>query len=474
MPDTSPPAKRRCARPGGAAKPIMGNAHGRVQSCCVETTEEVEFASSRRFDDCLLAGIDSASSTGTTASTASPRSSTSISSSRHLVINMDINKTVIMTDSTTGKSAEAVVNEELSSASWGTEVDGRWRLVVPEPSIHRPQGHGDSLVTYADWVAKALPSSDQKDARRRLKATFTAADQPGAGLSALASQLRKELTMPDGSEVRLIPAFFELLIFLKQSGRSFTVCFRTFGEDLDKVAKELTQFCEGRHPLFPGFVMDGSDGDADYRLTVPDPERCGTFFREKDGKMSLVMGTVEQPGEGQYKSVKDRTLGFFGRFPGVRLYEGLDVVSSFLSTRCASPGSFGLRDHYAHWKANGQVSEAGKVFCFDHERGSPYHNMFFDDNVDFTDFKIVCPIYIKQPDRRFPVLALMQSHVCKAEPLLAIRDRQYFINELQRLEEGYERRLRARERWTKACHSVRAIGRWSKLASCRKLEACKP
>mmetsp|Transcript_25275 Transcript_25275/g.50647 ORF Transcript_25275/g.50647 Transcript_25275/m.50647 type:complete len:242 (-) Transcript_25275:46-771(-) len=233
------------------------------------------------------------------------------------------------------------------------------------------------------------------------------------------------------------------------------------------VANELTQFCEGRHPMFPGVVMDGSDGDTDYRLNLSDPEQCGTFYRDEAGQLSLLMGTVEQPGEGAYKDVKEKNLDFFKRFPDVKAFVGVEDVCDYMSRKCSCPGSLALRDHYAYWKASGMVSEAGKAFFFDLRRCSAQHAVFFDDNLDYDNLKIICPIDLQQRIERSSALALLRSHVCKTEPLMAIKDRRYFVTELERLEVGYERRLRARERLLKVMHGVRASLRWRALCSRR-------
>lgn len=37
-------------------------------------------------------------------------------------------------------------------------------------------------------------------------------------------------------------------------------------DTFSKLAEHFDRFCRGRHPLFPGFVMDGSDGGPDYRV----------------------------------------------------------------------------------------------------------------------------------------------------------------------------------------------------------------
>ena len=112
--------------------------------------------------------------------------------------------------------------------------------------------------------------------------------------------MRKELVLPNGSDCKLIPSFFDLLVHLKRSGRSFTVCFRTFGEDLPSVAEDYNNFCEGKHPLYPDVRMDGSDGSPDYRFSVTDGSKtCGTFHRD-DNTISLILGTLEQAGEGEF------------------------------------------------------------------------------------------------------------------------------------------------------------------------------
>ena len=72
--------------------------------------------------------------------------------------------------------------------------------------------------------------------------------------------------------------------------------------------------------------MDGSDGEPDYRFHMGHPERYGNFhvasqpiseFRssrglfgrvrevsKEDEELHLVLGTIEQPGEGRYKERK--------------------------------------------------------------------------------------------------------------------------------------------------------------------------
>merc|ERR1712039_271969 len=46
--------------------------------------------------------------------------------------------------------------------------------------------------------------------------------------------------------------------------------------------------------------------------------------------------------------------------------------------------------------------------------------------------------------RRRAPMDLLQSHVCRVDPIQAITNRNYFINQLRRLEEGLDRKLQAR------------------------------
>ena len=93
---------------------------------------------------------------------------------------------------------------------------------------------------------------------------------------------------------RILPSFFELLLHLQRQRRHFTVVFRTFGSDLPDVIEELNAFCTGQHPLYPGVLMDGSDGLTDLRLSIPGSS--GVFFRSGVAGSSshLLIGAPEK------------------------------------------------------------------------------------------------------------------------------------------------------------------------------------
>lgn len=386
-------------------------------------------------------------------------------STRHLVINMDINRTIIMTDATGGKTMEMIINETLAHAAWGeASADGEsWVLRINEPSVLRPGRESDAdhrrnlsgarrrgswathLISYSEWLERSMPGAKNRKKRQSVMATFTEPGQPGEALASYRVRALEELRYADGSDVRIIPAFFELLLWLKREKRSFSICFRTFGEDLGDVADELTSFCEGRHPLFPNVCMDGSDGEPDYRFSVQDKESCGTFFRDKEC-ISLIMGTTEQPGEGKYRDAEDRSLEFFKLFPGVRIIKGLSAVQQYWRAKVSCCKTFGIRDYFQYWKSVGMTSDGGKLFFYYPSRYTQQHQIFFDDNIHYDDFFIVQPVNLEEVrQHNFPA-RLLNTHVCRAEPLESIFDRHYFIKHIVRLERGYEQKLIVREK----------------------------
>eukprot|EP00929_Paragymnodinium_shiwhaense_P004058 TRINITY_DN10478_c0_g1_i1.p1 TRINITY_DN10478_c0_g1~~TRINITY_DN10478_c0_g1_i1.p1 ORF type:complete len:591 (-),score=154.96 TRINITY_DN10478_c0_g1_i1:102-1874(-) len=380
---------------------------------------------------------------------------------RHLVINMDINKTIIMADTVSGKTVEATMNELVSGASWGMEQEGLWVLCSEELMTHRPrrQDPDIEMLSYSEWLERVHPGKDNRKKRNKLKCSFTEPGQPGERMAAHVPVLLEQLRQPDGSYVRVIPQFFELLKTLKEEKRSFSLCFRTFGEDLFDVAGELNAFCEGRHPLYPSVRMDGSDGQPDYRLHREDPSSYGSFHISPDGYTSLILGTIEQPGEGEYRKVADKSITFYDGFPGVhKIISGFDAVRDFLVEKTSECRTCGFRDYFAYWQQHDNTADGGKMFLFNPRRSTKRHEVFFDDNIRFSDAHIVRPINLQAPDRKVWVTPLLRKHLCRVEAIECIYDKHYFVKHLQTLEEIYEIGLRARERFQ---------GSWQKVTRTR-------
>ena len=110
----------------------------------------------------------------------------------------------------------------------------------------------------------------------------------------------------EGEHCLLLPSFLALLRQLKRDGRSFSVCFRTFGRDLGRLESEYNALCTDTHPLFPAeegappLKMDGSDGAPDMRMDLSgNGTSCGAFFRASSGTpeedVKLAFGVIQRP-----------------------------------------------------------------------------------------------------------------------------------------------------------------------------------
>ncbi|CAL1167788.1 unnamed protein product [Cladocopium goreaui] len=390
----------------------------------------------------------------------------------HLVLNFDVNNTVVMLDSATGADSKGLIAMVLSNSAWGSiELDAEgqpisWSCQWSELTTEKPMA---GLQTYTEFVVLKNPFPDKKDyadkaafraaneevkkQRRRDLWAFTDPGMPGEVFHQDLALLQSRLMLPEslhgsqaakdagltGEAVQLLPSFLHFLRCsaeswsypkksqrqsgekylgeLKRRGRSFTLIFRTFGSDLPKLQKEIEALCEGWHPLFSKediVVLDGSDGCPDYRMRFDTTESCGTFFRNpaQDDFMALIMGSIEQP-----DSI-EKGLDFYDDKQDVQIHEG--------------------------WAAAGS-SRGGKPF-FLGRMDPAEHCIFFDDHITPLDPKIVDPVDAHLWPRRFSSAQLFGVHLVQAQPLLSIRDRDYFVKCFEQCEAARAAKL---ERWHK-------------------------
>jgi hypothetical protein len=374
---------------------------------------------------------------------------------RHLVINMDVNKTILMRDKATGKNVTDIVNEVLSDSAWGTVQEGRWILCSKEPTARRPEPDesGHTIVSYNEFLSTEFPGAKNKKLRNQYACKFTDEGEPGQEIASYTTWLAENLKDSNGTPVTLIPAFFELLIELKKQNRSFTLCFRTFGDDLPDAVEELNTFCEGNHPNYPGFRMDGSDGSPDYRVKPEDPETCGIFYRDAE-HLALAMGTWKSP-----EREKMPSIHFYDDIPGVVMHKALgdSELYELLRAKCSKPGTLALRDYFPYWKSKEMSAEGGKILYYELAAHSDTHFLFFDDNIRYSNAYIVDARPTRDNGRVPFIASLLQSHICRAEPLESIMSKDYFIKHVARLEDGYERKLKARSRLKRVLRLVKTL-----------------
>lgn len=345
----------------------------------------------------------------------------------HLVLYFDVNNTVLVADRVTGGAAEDLFSTTLAGNTWGLRTrrhsgEDVWVQVCPEPSVSQPwQG----LISYTEFVVQSLPlpvggtreeTEAVADTRRKLLRAFCRSGEPGAAMRPHAEKLRDKLAE---NPCKLLPSFYFLLQELKRRGRSFSVVFRTFGTDMDEsIEGEFNEFCQGRHPLFPMLVLDGSDGLADHRMDLNDASSTGTFIRNgaDAADIALAWGTREQPVE------------------GVPVVQGIAAAAESLEERLArSSRTVVLRDDYAAWSRMKFAHAGGKPLFLRIEDASTFP-VFFDDHARPVNPSIIDPIDVRTFPRRPPMAQVYDVHIVRAAPLVSITELGYFRDELERCE----------------------------------------
>ncbi|KAI9912524.1 hypothetical protein PsorP6_006510 [Peronosclerospora sorghi] len=389
----------------------------------------------------------------------------------HVLLYFDVNKvcrrfrcfllhstdtTVIMHDPVQGKTLPHIVNDLLTERSFGyLDSKSNW-IWDGEKALCENRERRDGYISYGSYLRDTFPLSDDvevakknKYMRKILRQHFTFEGNPGEGLATEYHTLLQHLRLPDtaASDAQLeavglhkspfffiVPAFFKLLQYLQQHDVSFNLIFRTFGDDLHRVAQEFNCFCEGNHPFFRlSKPMDGSDGSVDRRMhldritngVVP---RFGTFLRTKD-MTALVMGTFKQP-----KAVDDGDplTSYASQTESVHIVQELPEIHDFLARRWrASQATLALRDFYPYWFINREDATAGKLLTIDStDAADNVHAMFFDDNILPHDAHIVDTRLVRN-NCTVTFEETCELHLMRVEPLDVIQCHAYFINRFE-------------------------------------------
>uniref|UniRef100_A0A8D3CL96 Si:dkey-32e6.3 n=1 Tax=Scophthalmus maximus TaxID=52904 RepID=A0A8D3CL96_SCOMX len=181
---------------------------------------------------------------------------------RKLVLHLDLNNTILVSDAITGQGTVAALDYFLTTVTWG-----------------KMGKHGNGTRT----------ASHTHTRHNRTRDLFSSCSVGHNSYSELSVK---------GEDGRLyhwiLPSFFQLLKDLVQDGREFAIVFRTFGSDLPRALRAVSRALnEGAHPLFPDL--------ADLKISVnmsPGKIRCS--------KRGIVLSRVED-----HVSTRDGERGLY-------------------------------------------------------------------------------------------------------------------------------------------------------------------
>jgi hypothetical protein len=272
-----------------------------------------------------------------------------------IILNMDINKTIILSDAVQGLTMHDTINKKFAESKL----------------VNDTQTYSDFIkeqienVTLDDKDFERQVNGELKHLRDRLFFTFTNQGHPGEGHQ---EEFQKclEQSKNDTKHGFTITRWFLLLITkLQTSNVNFKLVFRTFGTDGDDIIKEWNRICEGQHPDFPNLKDD--------KLKV---KSKGCFHRT--GAHGIETHGTETHGTEHYTThlmLDDNTDPdhLAGNY-----ITGLPKITEFIKSQ---DGNMLIRDHYKYWNDSYRQYEYGKpVYLTD-----GVDQYFFDDNINLSD-----------------------------------------------------------------------------------------
>ncbi|XP_013871729.1 uncharacterized protein si:dkey-32e6.3 [Austrofundulus limnaeus] len=325
---------------------------------------------------------------------------------KKLVLHVDLNNTILVSDAVTGQGTLAALDSFLTGVTWGKmSRHGKWEWLSDAPSLHPPSGDAVSYYTQFGRVA-GFTSLAGRRFRGVLKEHLELLRWP-EGIKG-----DKDLAVR-GEDGRLyhwiLPSFFQLLRDLTREGFQFAVLFRTFGTDLPRVLRGVSRaVSDGAHPLFP----DLPELKLSVNLT-PGKIRCS--------KKNTVLSRAEER-----VSSQDGERG---------LYQYMSSVQ----------GLGGFQDHFGWWASNTFSIRGGKPMWIDPFDQHVQH-IFIDDNIRQNDEDtIVNPKVFLDPggsdSRTASTFELYDITLVQTDLLRAISDQSYFTQRVYMCMENYERNL---------------------------------
>ena len=390
----------------------------------------------------------------------------------HLVLNFDINKTVILKDKTKNYDFERCVKSCIVDYAWGTfnESTKEWTLTENYFSYKKPRPELMNYYKYIKIMHKTkteeeIPDREErfkknqeiKATKDRLSLEFMNKGQPGEKLKDLYNDYLKKVKIPkdimneinkensiyssfykdlyENDFIFLFPSLFRTMIELQSQNRIFTIIFRTFGLDFNEVSKEFNDFCEGKHPLFKNSKInfDGENCSKDYRIKE---KNIGIIYRfdEDINNIYLVLGCLRRNFE---IKTPDGLISFYNdriKKGEVNIIKGGKEIFEFINKNSTEGkiNSLCINDHYDTWYRFDKKSTCGKPMLID-PNNKDIEVFFFDDHITLNDENIVDCRDINT-GKSIEDKTIKDKYLIRVDTLKAAEDENYFIDLIKRAE----------------------------------------
>jgi len=343
----------------------------------------------------------------------------------HLVLHFDINETILVGDVAGGDTREDCLNKILAKSAFvhlssnednniHTCDDNDTRQCVPtkwwDGTPICSDNHEDGpppLYTGWDWPPNTCPyyrTAYKKKAKR-----FTLED--GACYRPLYHHMDSLLCHQDDKESpwnHLLPAFFHTLDTLHSLEVDYTLILRTFGSDLKDVAQAISDFSQGKHPLFPDFK------DPTLQLDSPEHLYRGRWGTNEKGKPMYTLKNYDSP--------------------EIEVARGDEQVLEVLQGKRHDPTHriLGIQDDYETWAANDCNPLFGKPVWISSKE---FHHLMLDDNIhnDASDGIVAIRVLDTEEPRSLSgseILQLHGKHLVRVPTILPILNQNWFLEQI--------------------------------------------
>ncbi|CAG9580763.1 conserved hypothetical protein [Leishmania major strain Friedlin] len=368
-------------------------------------------------------------------------------SKKHLVIHMDINKTIIQVDQAGGRTMDDVLNSNVAANTFGLvdPTDNKWRplyCTADAPAVP-PDTHSGPIMSYEAYIdslhcappgMQELPKAERdavwksvSNLRRQATRKFTFPGEVGESYAPLVDLQRQHLQHSDGYYI--IPAFFHMVNTLSELNLRFTLIFRTFGSDLNTVLQEWRSFILGTHACKPsGPVLQ------ELKENYIEP-LSGSFFRQADDVYICYGPRVSLSSylnSGFEETDPAKVLEYLHQVPGcTSAYRTsfADLKDHLVEYFARSKNIGGLVDYYPSWAQAAEHRTGGKVFPISQNDPS-YYFVFFDDNIFLGDEHSIVDVREADGAKSVVDAEVERKYCVPVNAFRAIVDKEYFVNEL--------------------------------------------
>ena len=304
-----------------------------------------------------------------------------------LILHFDVNATIIITDPAARLSLDDAIEKALQQPDWDASTIYSARGQCTTSGITK-----ETLLQALKWP-EGIGTNDK---------------------------------LCNGQYHFIFPSFFNTVTELLKANRTFTIIFRTFGSDLDRISNAMNEFASGNHPQYKydgceelhiSRVWKGSYGDGRYP-----PEGGNKITRKSEAHYTLTSRD-----ENNCTTTLDKE----------------EDIGNVFESRTSPRSAVACQDDHEWWKFHKKIPSSGKPMWIT-ENDENVQHIFFDDCIRKSAVdSIVAVRHRKSAGDEFQfmsgeeIINLHGCHTVRVQTIDAIMDHDYFMHEIKECEEAW-------------------------------------